>query len=90
MIPCKENKCLLLPICKSKTIILCSELNSYYNYLRRDYYRRLDEWRKGDDVPNVDSHKVTDHLPKVIAIKEDHDTKLDDYKFVVRYRRKKV
>ncbi len=38
MIPCKENKCLLLPICKGKISIECVELTSYYGTLTDGTY----------------------------------------------------
>ncbi len=89
MIPCKENKCLIFPLCKSKTVIVCSDLHLYYLELREEYYKRLAKVRGDDDIPNIESHKIADYLPKVIAIKEDHETEIDDYKFVIRHVRRK-
>lgn len=33
-LPCKENKCLLLPVCKTKAKIICPDLKDYANYLK--------------------------------------------------------
>jgi len=30
MIPCIENKCILLPVCKHKDYITCDQLQSYF------------------------------------------------------------
>ena len=35
MIPCRKNKCILLPVCRYKTNISCDELESYFVMLMR-------------------------------------------------------
>ena len=30
--PCKKDKCILLPVCKSKQTIRCKDLSDYYWY----------------------------------------------------------
>jgi len=43
MIPCIENKCLLLPTCRNQRNIECPDLHEWYNVLRA-YHDRDETW----------------------------------------------
>ena len=39
-LPCKKRKCILYPVCRNKTKIICDCLNDYYHGLRSDKYTK--------------------------------------------------
>ena len=45
IIPCKKNKCILLPVCQNKKHIDCEDIATYYSMLRNDATRD-DTWNK--------------------------------------------
>jgi hypothetical protein len=57
-LPCIEDKCILLPICKSKFEIECMEITKYYAFETDGSYNNAD--RAWDEIEKV--------LPKLIKI----------------------
>ena len=53
--PCKENKCILLPICKGKFEIECKQLATYYGYKTdHTYIPGHDIWESIEKIlPNL-------------------------------------
>ena len=53
MIPCIEDKCILLPVCKSKSTIICIKLSDYMEFKTlKEIRQTLSEVRvvvKGED-----------------------------------------
>jgi hypothetical protein len=55
MIPCKENKCILLPICKPCTDITCDELFDYYEKSTALGKTKEERWANMNKIlPNLD------------------------------------
>jgi len=57
-LPCIEDKCILLPVCKSKFEIECREIAKYYGLATDGSYNNAD--RAWDEIEKV--------LPKLIEI----------------------
>ena len=64
MIPCKEIKCILLPICNSREDIECKDLA---NYLDRSKSTRLN-WHEKKQALNTAWLEVMQTLPNVFKV----------------------